>query len=89
MTKITFRKPLDDLAIDPVQARVALEEAGLLADVEALVANPSTPAAIRQAWEYTLKFTRQSPSILAVAQALGWSDQVLDDLFIAGSRVEY
>ena len=87
--KISHRKPLDELSIDPVQARMALEEMGLLSDVEALVAHPETPAAIRHAWEFTLKFTRRSPSILAAAELLGWSEDQLDSIFKLGSQKTY
>jgi hypothetical protein len=87
--KIVYRKNMDELSIDPVQARMALEEMGLLSDVEALVAHPETPAAIRHAWEFTLKFTRRSPSILAAAQLLGWSEEQLDLIFVLGSQKTY
>ena len=87
--KITYRKNLDDLEVDPIQAREAIRRAGLLPQVEALIADPTTPALVKSAWEYALKFKRQSPTILAVAQALGWTDEQLDALFIEASGVEY
>lgn len=87
--RIVYRKNLDDLEVDPIQAREAIRRAGLMPQVEALIADPQTPDLIRSAWEYALKFKRQSPTILAVAQALGWTDKQLDDLFIEASGVEY
>jgi hypothetical protein len=87
--KITFRKNLDDLEVDPIQAREAIRRAGLMPQVEALIADPQTPDLIRSAWEYALKFKRRSPTILAVAQALGWTAEQLDALFIEASGVEY
>lgn len=87
--KITVRKPLDELSVDPIQAREAIRRAGLLPQVEALIADPETPALVKSAWEYALVFKRQSPTILAVAQALGWTDEQLDALFIEASGVEY
>jgi hypothetical protein len=87
--KITFRKNLDYLEVDPIQAREAIRRAGLMPQVEALIADPQTPELIRSAWEYALKFKRRSPTILAVADALGWTSEQLDDLFIEASGVEY
>ena len=87
--KITHRLELDSLEVDPIQAREAIRRAGLLPQVEALIADPETPALVKSAWEYALKFKRQSPTILAVAQALGWTDEQLDALFIEASGVEY
>lgn len=87
--KITYRKNLDDLEVDPIQAREAIRRAGLLPQVEALIADPETPPLVKSAWEYALSFKRQSPTILAVAQALGWTDEQLDALFIEASGVEY
>ncbi len=87
--KITYRKNLDDLEVDPIQAREAIRRAGLLPQVEALIADPETPALVKSAWEYALKFKRQSPTILAVAQALGWTDEQLDDLFRVANDIDY
>lgn len=87
--KVVVRKPLDELSVDPIQAREAIRRAGLLPQVEALIADPETPALVKSAWEYALVFKRQSPTILAVAQALGWTDEQLDALFIEASGVEY
>ena len=87
--KIVYRKNLDDLEVYPIQAREAIRRAGLMPQVEALIADPETPALVKSAWEYALKFKRQSPTILAVAQALGWTDEQLDALFIEASGVEY
>ena len=87
--KIVYRKNLDDLEVDPIQAREAIRRAGLLPQVEALIADPETPALVKSAWEYALKFKRQSPTILAVAQALGWTDEQLDDLFRVANDIDY
>ena len=87
--KITFRKNLDDLEVSPIQAREAIRLAGLLPQVEALIDDQNTPALVKSAWEYALSFNRQSPTILAVANALGWSSEQLDDLFIEASKIKY
>ena len=87
--KIVYRKPLDDLSVDPIQAREAIRRAGLSSAVEAYINDPATDPLVKSAWEYALSFKRTSPTILAVAEAMGWSDAVLDALFIAASQIEY
>ena len=87
--KITYRKNLDDLSVSPRRARMALRKAGLMAPVQALMDDPETDPDLVDAWEYALDFQRQSPLILGVAQALGWTDEQLDALFIEASGVEY
>lgn len=63
------------------QARAALHLAGLLDDVEALVADPQTDMLTRLAWQDAQEFRRASPTVAAIAAALGMSDAQLDDLF--------
>lgn len=87
--KITYRKPLDDLTVDPIQAREAIRRAGLLQAVETYIADPATDPLVKSAWEYALSFKRTSPTILSVAAAMGWSEEQLDALFIEASGVEY
>jgi|LakMenEpi03Aug12_release.lakeMendotaPanAssembly.Ray.scaffolds.fasta_scaffold330520_2 hypothetical protein len=87
--KIVYRKNLDTLSVDPIQAREAIRRAGLLEAVETYINAPETDPLVKSAWEYALTFKRTSPTILAVATAMGWSDQELDGLFIAASQIEY
>jgi len=87
--KISHRKPLDELSVDPIQAREAIRRAGLLPAVEAYMNDPATDPLVKSAWEYALSFKRTSPTILSVASAMGWSDEQLDALFIEANRVEY
>lgn len=87
--KIVARKRLDELIVDPIQAREAIRRAGLLPQVEALIADPATDPLTKSAWEYALSFKRQSPTILAVAQALGWTDEQLDALFKDAREIKY
>ena len=63
------------------QARAALMQAGLLADVEAYMALESTDAFIRLAWTEAQEFNRTSPTVLELASIIGVSDSELDDLF--------
>lgn len=75
------------VAVSPYQARVALLQAGHLAAVESIMANPETPAAARLAWEYATVVERQSPFIATLAPLLGLSESQVDDLFRAAAQV--
>lgn len=68
------------------QARAAMMLAGLLDQVEAAVAASDDPM-IRLAWAETVEFPRTSPTIAALAAALGLNDQDVDQLFITASQI--
>lgn len=70
------------------QARAALHLAGLLPQVEALMGDPATDPLARIAWQDAQEFRRQSPTVLAMAQALGLSEQQLDQLFTTAASLE-
>lgn len=70
------------------QARAALMQAGLLDDVEALMANPATPAIQRLAWADAQEFRRSSPTVAAMAAALGLSSAQVDALFEQAAGIE-
>jgi hypothetical protein len=86
--KIVYRKNLDELSVSPRRARKALRDAGLYDAVQALMNDPATPPDLVDAWEYALDFQRQSPLVLGVAKALGWSEETLDLLFASASLPE-
>ena len=67
-------------SVTPVQARLALIEAGMLDAVEALMADHATSAE-RMVWEYALDIPRTSPMISKWAALLGMSDAQVDELF--------
>lgn len=79
-------------AISPVtsrQARLALFGAGMLAQAEqALQALPSPEkeAALIE-WEYAAEVQRSHPLITAMAEALGLSDEQIDDLFRSAAAI--
>jgi hypothetical protein len=73
-------------SVTPFQAKAALLQAGLLDTVLAAVANSSPIAQL--AWAEATEFRRTSPTVLALASALGLSESDLDDLFKAASRIE-
>ena len=70
-----------------MQARVALHQAGLLAAIEAAVAE-SDPM-VQIAWSDATEFRRTSPTIATLAAALAppLSDEQLDDLFEQAMQV--
>lgn len=70
------------------QARAALLNAGLLDDVEALMADASTPREVRLMWQFKERIRRNHPTTIDMASALGWTDEQLDDLFRAAMAIE-
>jgi hypothetical protein len=68
------------------QAKAALSAAGLLPAVEAAIADADPIAQL--AWAEAIEFRRQSPTILALAGALGLTDAQVDDLFHAAASIE-
>ena len=67
------------------QARAALHNAGLLVSVEAAVAaaDPFTQIA----WADATEFRRESPTIAALAAAVGLTGEDIDDLFRAAAQI--
>ena len=74
------------LAVTRFQARAALMQAGLLGAVEGAVAGSSDPF-IQLAWAESVEFPRASPTIAALAAAVGLSDAEVDQLFITASTI--
>ena len=68
------------------QARAALHIHSVLADVEAMIqaADPIT----QMAWADARDVERPSPTIAAMAQALGWTDEFVDALFVTASGIK-
>lgn len=70
------------------QARAALHLAGLLEQVEAMIADPATPVLAKLAWQDAQEFKRTSPTIAAMSAALGLTEQQLDDLFTTAAGID-
>jgi len=62
------------------QARLALLAAGLLDDVEAMLAQADR--AVQIEWEYAAVVDRSSALVQAIGAALGLSEQRIDELFV-------
>ncbi len=63
------------------QARLALLQAGLLATVDNTIAS-STDSALKIEWEYATEVRRDWKSLEDLINALGFTDEQVDDLFI-------
>lgn len=67
------------MTVSPLQIRRALRQSGLFEAVVAFIASASDD--VRDAWEYALQIDRADPLIAGAAQALGVTDEQVDDLF--------
>ena len=72
------------------QARLALLQAGLLDDTEALIASLEGPEgqAARIEWDYSSEVWRNKPFVITLGAQLGLDDEQLDALFIAASQID-
>jgi hypothetical protein len=69
------------------QAKAVLLNEGLLSQVEALMQDANTPELYRLAWAEAREFERASPTVAAMSAALGLTEQQVDDLFVAASKI--
>lgn len=79
-------EPVPDV-VSPLQARVALMQAGKLEAVEQVVAGAGP--LVQVAWEYATELRRNSPTIEMLREQAGWSPEEMDALFIAAAQVEF
>lgn len=84
----TEQPPPAPQVVTRFQARAALHLAGLLDQVEALMADPSTTTLARLAWSDAQEFKRSSPTIASMAQALDLGDADVDALFIGAATID-
>jgi len=85
------------VSVDPVpqipqtvtafQAKAALLEAGLLDQIETMMADAKTPRIVKLAWSEALTFERKSPTVQSLSAALGLDDDELDALFSAAAQI--
>lgn len=69
----------------PFQGRVALSNAGMLA--QAQMAVDAADEKTKLAWEYATSWDRMSPMILSLSSALGLSETQVDDLFKQAAKI--
>ena len=67
------------------QAKAALLQAGLLDQVEAVLAEADPVAKL--AWADAVEFRRNSPTIAALAKSVDMTDEQVDDLFRAAKKI--
>lgn len=70
------------------QARAALRQAGLRDQIETIIADPDTDPLVVDAWADAQSFRRMSPTVLALADALGLAETEIDDLFRQADTIE-
>lgn len=70
------------------RALAVLYQVGLLASVEAYMADPSTDTIARLAWQDAQVFKRNSPTVLSLQPLLELTDGQLDDLFRFAATIE-
>lgn len=69
------------------QALAALDQSGLLGQVDAIINDPQTPSITRLAFNNALTFERSSPTVATLAAALNLSGSQVDALFIAAAGI--
>lgn len=72
-----------DAILTRARFKLALLEGGYLEDVEA--AYPSWPKAVQIMWDDSSTFERLHPELLALAAAMGYTDEQLDAIFGIGA----
>lgn len=84
----SLERERDMMVVTAYQARSALLAAGLLDDVETLMADPETARDIVLMWQHKPRLRRTHPTTVDMAMALGMTDTQLDDLFRAAMLIE-
>lgn len=67
------------VSVSPLQCRLALNDFGIRAQVEAAVAAGSQ--VIKDKWEFATEIRRDDPDLNALASAIGLSSAQIDSLF--------
>jgi len=76
-------------SISAVQFRVQASRAGILDQIEAIIADPQTPDEVQVAWVHAREFDRASPTIEALRQhpSIALTAEQVDDLFRAAAAI--
>lgn len=73
--------------VSKLQGKAALLQAGLLEQVKVIMADPATDPLAVLAWTDGDTFRRDSPALMAIAQKLNFTNEQLDQLFVAASAI--
>ena len=77
----------NNMVVTRLQARLALRRVGLFDQAQALI-DASSDVELKDAWNEALEFKRTSPTLVALGQALGLTDEQLDNLFTTAKGIE-
>lgn len=88
MTEDQLQDWRDSAVVSAFQAHQALDDAGLMDHVEAIMTHPDTPAKTKRAWTMAQEFRRKSPTVIGLAGALDLTDVQVDDLFRHAATIE-
>jgi hypothetical protein len=72
--------------VDPMRLRLALNQLGLRSVVETAIA--SGDQTLKDAWEYAISFSIESPLLKTMAYALNLTDEDLKNIFILASKID-
>ena len=81
----TLAREREGMVCSRFQAKAALLQAGLLDQVEAVLAEADPVAKL--AWADAVEFRRNSPTIAALAKSVDMTDEQVDDLFRAAMKI--
>ena len=79
--------PVIPQSVTRFQAKAALDSAGLLDSVEAIMGHADTPRITKLAWADAQTFNRQSSIVLSLGALLSLSDSQLDALFVSAAAI--
>lgn len=71
----------------PLQAKVALYNAGLLDEVENYISSETTNVVVKLAWNNAIQYERLSPMIENIGANLGLTPEQIDNLFIEAAQI--
>ena len=81
------RERLDAITVSRFQAKAALDDAGLLDQVEAYMSGEDVPRRVKLAWQEA-GFRRGSKMITVIGSELGLTEEQIDGLFIAAQEID-
>ena len=81
------RNRLDAIHVSRFQAKAALDDAGLLDQVEAYMAGEDVPRRVKLAWQEA-SFRRGSNMVNQIGSELGLSQEDMDNLFLAAQEID-
>ena len=81
------REAMDAMTATRFQAKAALDDAGLLDQVEAYMQGDDVPRRVKLAWQEA-SFRRGSKMVADIGAELGLTEEQIDGLFIAAQEIE-